>query len=488
MRLGSMKNIFLIIASLIVVATIIIDNNVLLKAIVIILVFLIWRILTYVRIKEDKEKIKDTIIDRMNCYDEVTGILNRKYFTEKLEELMKENSKNNTMLALIFIDLDNFKVINDTYGHSTGDIVLREVSNNIKKILSKDCLFARFSGDEFLIALPGIKSEDEVKVFAEKLKRINQQLIVIDEKSIYSSASIGISLYPKDADNVEMLLRTSDMAMNKAKKYGKNGYDFFNVDMMSILKREVEIEKALRHALSSDELFMVFQPKVKLKGRNVEGFEALVRWNSKELGFVSPAEFIPVAENSGLIVEIGKHIMEESFKKCKDLLLETNRKFHVAINISDIQLRDNGFIDLVSKLLEKYEVPPEYIEFEITEGVIMESVGRNIDLLLKLKKLGVSIALDDFGTGYSSLSYLKRLPIDVLKIDKSFVDGIGIDEKSEHIAESIISLSHTLDLKVVAEGVETAEQLDYLVKLKCDSVQGYYFGKPEKFENVKDMI
>ena len=233
---------------------------------------------------------------------------------------------------------------------------------------------------------------------------------------------------------------------------------------------------------------MVFQPKISIKGEKVNGFEALVRWVSQELGFVSPAEFIPIAENTGFIVELGKYIIEESFKKCRELYESSDNKFHIAINISDIQLREEGFIDFVSALLNKYNIPPEYIEFEITEGVIMQSVSRNIELLLNLKKLGVSIALDDFGTGYSSLSYLKRLPIDVLKIDKSFVDGIGVDEKSEYIAESIIKLSHSLDLKVVAEGVETKEQLGYLDKMKCDIAQGYYFSKPEKFEIIKEMI
>ena len=295
-------------------------------------------------------------------------------------------------------------------------------------------------------------------------------------------------MYPRDADNLDKLLKTADMAMHKAKEEGKNRFRFFDVDILTLLRRQYDIEKALRTSIEKKEIFMVFQPKISIKGEKVNGFEALVRWVSQELGFVSPAEFIPIAENTGFIVELGKYIIEESFKKCRELYESSDNKFHIAINISDIQLREEGFIDFVSALLNKYNIPPEYIEFEITEGVIMQSVSRNIELLLNLKKLGVSIALDDFGTGYSSLSYLKRLPIDVLKIDKSFVDGIGVDEKSEYIAESIIKLSHSLDLKVVAEGVETKEQLGYLDKMKCDIAQGYYFSKPEKFEIIKEMI
>ena len=310
----------------------------------------------------------------------------------------------------------------------------------------------------------------------------------VNNKSIYCSISLGVSIYPRDANNLDILLKTADMAMHKAKEEGKNRYKFFDVDILTMLRRQYDIEKALRTAIERNEIFMVFQPKISIKGEKINGFEALVRWINSDLGFVSPAEFIPIAENTGLIVDIGKFIIEESFKKCKELYEISTAKFHIAINISDIQLREDGFIDYIAELLQKYEIPPEYIEFEITEGVIMQSVAKNIELLLGLKRLGVSIALDDFGTGYSSLSYLKRLPIDVLKIDKSFVDGIGVDEKSEYIAESIIKLSHSLDLKVVAEGVETREQLGYLDKMKCDVAQGYYFSKPEKFDAIKNMV
>ena len=328
----------------------------------------------------------------------------------------------------------------------------------------------------------------EIRELLNRLLVSVRKPIEVNNKNIYCSISLGVSMYPRDAKNLDILLKTADMAMHKAKEEGKNRFRFFDVDILTLLRRQYDIEKAFRTAIEKEEIFMVFQPKISIKGEKVNGFEALVRWVSQELGFVSPAEFIPIAENTGFIVELGKYIVEESFKKCRELYETSDHKFHIAINISDIQLREEGFIEFISDLLNKYNVPPEYIEFEITEGVIMQSVSRNIEILLNLKNLGVSIALDDFGTGYSSLSYLKRLPIDVLKIDKSFVDGIGVDEKSEYIAESIIKLSHSLDLKVVAEGVETKEQLGYLDKMKCDIAQGYYFSKPEKFEIIKEMI
>lgn len=434
------------------------------------------------------EKKAEQKIHFISYYDDITGIPNRKMFTEKFEGLIKNNLDKGTKLALVFFDLDNFKNINDTYGHEVGDNILLKISERVHEILDERHTFARFGGDEFVIAFSEVINESEVKIFLDQLQEQMRKPFLINNKSIYCSITIGVSIYPVDADSLDLLLKTADMAMHTAKQEGKNRYKFFDVDILKILKRQYDIEKALRTAIEKNEIFMVFQPKVSIKGEAVNGFEALVRWISEDLGFVSPAEFIPIAENCGLIVDLGKYIIEESFKKCRELIDNTHNQFHIAINISDIQLRECEFIDFISEMLEKYQIPPRYIQFEITEGVIMQSVAKNIEILLSLKGLGLSIALDDFGTGYSSLNYLKRLPIDVLKIDKSFVDGIGVDEKSEYIAESIIKLSHSLNLKVVAEGVETKEQLGYLDKMKCDIAQGYYFSKPEKFENIKKMI
>ena len=434
------------------------------------------------------EKNSEQKIHFMSYYDDITGIPNRKMFTEKFQELINNNSNSKSQLGIIFFDIDNFKNINDTYGHEIGDEILLKLCERIENILDGRQTFARFGGDEFVIAFSNIINEKEINEFLDELLLKVRKPFEVNNKKIYCTISIGVSVYPKDADRLDILLKTADMAMHKAKEEGKNRYNFFDIDISNILKRQYEIEKALRTAIENNEIFMAFQPKISIKGEKVNGFEALVRWVNSELGFISPAEFIPIAESSGLIIDLGKYIIEESFKKCSELCRSTKSKFNIAINISDIQLREEGFISFVSEMLEKYNIHPEYIEFEITEGVIMQSVVKNIELLIELKRLGVSIALDDFGTGYSSLSYLKRLPIDVLKIDKSFVDGIGVDEKSEYIAESIIKLSHSLNLKVVAEGVETKEQLGYLNKMKCDVAQGYYFSKPEKFEVIKEMI
>lgn len=436
----------------------------------------------------DNEKDSEQKLHFMSYYDDITGIPNRKMFIKKFEELINNNSNSKSQLGIIFFDIDNFKNINDTYGYEVGDEMLLKLCERIENILDGRHTFARFGGDEFVIAFSNIITDKEISEFLDELLLRLRKPFEVNNKKIYCTISIGVSVYPKDSNRLEVLLKTADMALNSAKEEGKNRYKFFDIDISNILKRQYEIEKALRTAIENNEIFMVFQPKISINGEKVNGFEALVRWVNSELGFISPAEFIPIAENSGVIIDLGKYIIEESFRKCSELCCSNKSNFHIAINISDIQLREEGFISFVSEMLEKYNIPPEYIEFEITEGVIMQSVVKNIELLIELKRLGVSIALDDFGTGYSSLSYLKRLPIDVLKIDKSFVDGIGVDEKSEYIAESIIKLSHSLNLKVVAEGVETKEQLGYLNKMKCDIAQGYYFSKPEKFEVIKEMI
>lgn len=427
-------------------------------------------------------------IQFMSYYDEVTGIPNRRYFTAELERAIKNCNEYNTKVALVFIDLDNFKNINDTYGHYVGDIALRAICEKIYDGLSINHILARFGGDEFAIIMENIKDTSEIRESLNHIINTFKIPLKIQNKEIYCAFSVGVSIYPDYSNSMESLLKHADMAMYKAKANGKNRYEFFQESILNSMNREFEIEKFLRKALEEDELYLNFQPKVSLDNNKIDGFEILIRWDSKKLGKVPPNQFIPIAESSGMIIDIGKFIIDKSLKYCKELSLATNEKFHFAINISDIQLRDEDFVDYISKGLKRYDISPEYIEFEITESIIMKSVSKNIDTLLKLKELGVTIALDDFGTGYSSLNYLRRLPIDVLKIDKSFIDGIGLDEKSDYIAKSIIELSHNLNLKVVAEGVETKEQLNYLSHINCDIIQGYYFSKPKEFKNIKEMI
>lgn len=432
-------------------------------------------------------KEKELKIYFMSYYDEVTGIANRRLFVENVNKSLESN-KGNESIAIIFIDLDNFKYINDTYGHNLGDSLLEKFCEEMYGIIDENSHFARLGGDEFVIAKTKIKNNIEVEELIQAIiKRFNDS-IKVDGKDVYCTLSIGVSLYPFDGENLDSLLKRADIAMYKAKANGKNRYQFFDINLLKEFNRDFEIEKGLRTALDKNEIIVLYQAKVNTFTEEVVGYESLARWNSSELGIVSPTEFIPIAERTGLIINIGKSIIEESIKRCKQLSLTTNKKFKIAINLSGIQIRDDEIVDFVSDTLKAYNLPPSYIEFEITESIIMKSVDKNIDILKKLKKIGVSIALDDFGTGYSSLSYLKILPIDVLKIDKSFIDGISIDKKSEYIIEKIVDLSHCLDIVVVAEGVETKKQVEYLKSIKCDIIQGYYYSKPKPFELAKKMM
>lgn len=431
-------------------------------------------------------KLKEIEINHLSYYDEVTGVPNRRYFMKEAGRLVRESVDSN--IAFIFIDLDNFKYVNDTYGHDYGDELLLEFSRMILEMKIENSFLARYGGDEFVIVKNNTEGKNEIKEILDNIiKRLSNPLIIKD-REIYSTLSIGVSIYPFDGKDIGILLKRSDMAMYLAKINGKNRYEFFDLKLLEVLDREFEIEKGLRIAIDNDEIKFLYQPKVKIDTGEVIGFELLVRWHSKNMGIVSPKEFIPIAENSGLIIPIGKYIIDESFKKCKELSLRTSKKFKMAINLSEVQIRDDEIVDYIGNALIKYDLDASYIELEITESIIMKSAEKNIRTLERLKNIGVTLALDDFGTGYSSLSYLRTLPIDVLKIDKSFIDGILIEEKSEYIINSIIDLSHYLNLLVVAEGVETKEQVGYLEKSSCDIIQGYYFSKPIEFNDISKMI
>lgn len=431
-------------------------------------------------------KEKEIEINYLSFNDEVTRIPNRRFFVREVTNHI--NNYPNEKIAFIFIDLDNFKYVNDTYGHDAGDLLLIEFAKIIKNMKIKDSLFARYGGDEFIIVQYNIQEKNQIKYILDNIIKKLSNPIIINDKEIFCTLSIGVSVYPIDGGDMPILLKRADMAMYLAKINGKNRYEFFDIKILEILNREFDIEKGLRVAVDKSEIKMLYQPKIKVDTEEVIGFESLVRWNSKSLGIVSPSEFIPIAESSGLIIPIGKYIINESFRRCKELTLKNNKKFKMAINLSEVQIRDEDIVSFISESLKLYDLSAEYIEFEITESIIMKSAEKNISTLEKLKKLGVSLALDDFGTGYSSLSYLRTLPIDVLKIDKSFIDGIVIEEKSEYIINSIVELSHYLSLLVVAEGVETKEQLDFLKKISCDVIQGYYFSRPVEFDEAIRMI
>ena len=435
-----------------------------------------------------REKEAHLKLEYISYYDELTGLNNRKQFKNIIEKELEKHIVSESRGALIIIDIDNFKFINDSYGHKCGDILLEKFSEDLKKIFNDDQLLCRFGGDEFLIFISSISYLNEINTTVRKIMDILKNPYDINGHKIYSSTSIGVSVFPDDGEDFEVLLKNADAAMYIAKSNGKNQWQMFNNNISREINRIYSIQRGLRTALDNDEMFVVFQPKVRLTDDEVNGFEALLRWKSNEIGFVSPGEFIPVAENTRLIIPIGKFVLREVFAKVKYLLSEGYDNFKIAVNLSEIQLRDGNLLEYFNSLIEEFNVSPKYIEVEITESMIMKSVDKNIECLLQIKELGASIALDDFGTGYSSLNHLTKLPIDVLKIDRSFVIDMAENDKSWYIVENIIQLSHKLGMTVVAEGVEEKEQVDYLRSIECDTVQGFYYSKPEYFENIISML
>ena len=400
-------------------------------------------------------KEKEMKIYYMSNYDEVTGIPNRRYFIEKSKKMLTQVKRDE-----------------------------KSFCNTLNSVINEKCLLARFDGDEFIIAIGDVEAKEEVvKLLKDILDTFNRPLKV-SGKEIYCTVSIGVSFYRTDGETVQALLKKADIAMYKAKANGKNRFCVFNKEVSDEINRELAVKRCLRSALDNGEIYFDLQPKYWCKSKKIEGFECLARWKSSELGYVYPDEFIRASESSGAIINIGKYLIDNAFKKCKYLTSIIDDKFKVAINLSQVQIRDVELLEYIKEKIDEYDIDPVNIEFEVTESVIMKSAERNIEMLRKIKDLGVTIALDDFGTGYSSLNYLKRLPIDKVKIDKSFVSDIGIDLKSEFIIEKVIELAHMLNLEVVAEGVETKNQLHYLEKIGCDIIQGYYFSKPLGFDKI----
>lgn len=434
------------------------------------------------------EKIANIKIQYISNYDELTGLHNRGYLKNIIGDYITKHIETKSRGSLIIVDLDNFKFVNDSYGHRCGDLFIKAVAHELEKIVDAEDLICRFGGDEFLIFVPNITNLVDVEKISKKIICKFKESFLIEGNEIYSTVSIGASIFPDDGVDFDELLKNADAAMYIAKSNGKNQYQFFNYNISYELNKIYTIQKGLRTALDKNEMFVVFQPKVNLDNNKTDGFEALLRWKSEELGFVSPVEFIPIAETTRLIIPIGNFVLEEVFSRVKYLLEEGYDDFKIALNLSEVQLRDRTLAHTFKELIKKYDISPTYIELEITESMLMKSFDKNIKTLLEIKELGASIALDDFGTGYSSLNHLTKLPIDVLKIDRSFVTDMIDNHKSRCIVENIIQLSHKLGIKVVAEGVEVVEQVDYLRSIYCDIVQGYYYSKPEAFEDVIKML
>lgn len=411
-------------------------------------------------------------------HDTLTGIPNRLLFMEVLEHITAASSRKKAQHALLFLDLDNFKNINDAMGHHIGDLLLKQVASRIRRTVRSGDSIARIGGDEFTVLLNDIKDEKNIHKIAKKIINVMAEPFELNDSEVYISSSIGIAQYPHHGRCSEVLLRNADIAMYKAKQQGKNNYLLFDKVMDKTYSRKLSLESRLRHAIKNDQLAIHYQPKICFKQMEVSGFEALVRWPTPEEKFISPGEFIPIAEETGLIVPLGHYILEKVCQETRDLYKHQHLKGRVAVNVSTMQFSQRSFFQEVESILKNNAFEPNWLELEITESAVIHDFESSSQLIEKLRHNGMSMAMDDFGTGYSSLSYLQRLPVDVLKIDKSFIDNIAHSQQAMDTVKFIIQLAHNLNLEVVAEGIEHQEQALLLGSINCDTAQGFYFAKP----------
>jgi diguanylate cyclase (GGDEF)-like protein len=428
---------------------------------------------------------------RMNFlaqYDPLTGIPNRHSFHEQLSRAMARARREARTITLVFLDLDEFKGVNDTLGHDAGDQLLKEVAERLRRAVRAGDVVARLGGDEFGVLLEGLAGSREVEAVAAGLLKVVAEPYHILDRQLAVTTSIGIAMFPSDTTDVPMLLKNADIAMYQAKESGRNNFKFFTSRMHDDLMQYHELERELRDALGRNEFRLVYQPKVNLLTRRLQGLEALLRWTSPTRGEVGPATFIPVAEESGHIVPIGYWVVSEVCRRLKAWELQGLPLIPVSLNVSARQFQLPDFHLRLVEMIRRHEVDPALIEIEITEGLMMEDTDAAGRSLAYLKDAGVRISVDDFGTGYSCLSYLHRFPIDVLKIDRSFVKEIGYGVDNECITEAIISLARSLRLEVVAEGVETSEQLEFLLAHGCHVAQGFFFGKPMEPRFIEPLL
>ncbi len=421
--------------------------------------------------------------------DPVTCLPNRNAFNDQLAHALKRADRQETSVSMLLLDLDNFKVVNDTLGHDIGDMLLRQVAQRLGQTLRSTDIICRIGGDEFVVIVEPAEDEEEPDQVARKILRALADPFMVETHQLFVSASIGVSVYPKDAPDAAAVVRCADIAMYHAKNKGKNAYEVFHAEMAQRASKRLALEANLRKALQNNELSLHYQPQIDVRTGRMRGMEVLVRWHCEALGgMVSPAEFIPVAEESGVIVPLGRWVLQMAIRQAaswrKAGLMDDIE--HVAVNVSACQTKDVQLMYEVQALLMETGLPPRLLELEITEGVLMENVNANIALLHKIQAAGIHLSIDDFGTGYSSMAYLKRFPIDQLKIDRSFVNAVPGDGAA--IAKAIIAMAHSLNMSVVAEGVETEEQVAFLSDAGCDVMQGYYFARPMPAEQLEALL
>ncbi len=435
-----------------------------------------------------QRKKSDIRLNYLAQYDPLTGIPNRQFFNDQLTRATARARRDGRKVTLLFLDLDEFKVVNDTLGHDTGDRLLKEVADRIRRTVRTGDVVARLGGDEFAVLLEGLSGPREVEAVAAGLLDVVSRPYHIAERQLMITTSIGITMYPNDNADSQMLLKNADIAMYQAKGNGKNNFTFFHQKMHADLMEYHALEHDIREALQLGQFHLAYQPKVNVHINQLQGLEALLRWTSPTRGNVGPSEFIPVAEESGHIIPLGYWVLDEVCRTVKSWQDKGLTVVPVSVNVSARQFQQPDFHKRVADTLSKHGIEAGLIEIELTEGLFMDDTEAALRELAQLKKIGLRISIDDFGTGYSCLSYLRRFPIDVLKIDRSFVQEIGSSRDGESIIDAIISLAKSLRLETVAEGVETPAQLNYLLDHGCHVVQGYLFGKPMDVSLIEPLL
>lgn len=424
----------------------------------------------------------------LTFHDALTGLPNRQLFLDRLQIGLIKAHRNEEIVGILLLDLHGFKRINDALGHGVGDELLKNIGDRIKSHIRESDTLARLSGDEFAIILEKLSKEQDVVSVARKILNCFSRPVVLRNEEFFLSASVGISVYPGDGNDAESLIQHAGIARTRAKAQGKNNFQLYNLSMDAWATRHLALENRLYRAVENEELRLFYQPIISLPHCNVVSMEALLRWQHPQYGLLSPDKFIPLAEESGLIGPIGDWVLQRACEQNVLLQADGFPPIRVAVNLAAQQFRDNDLHEKVLMILEKTGLAPENLGLEITESNIMQDVEYSIKALELLKDIGVEVSIDDFGTGYSSLSYLKRFPIDVLKIDRSFINGIPEDHNDKSITSAIIFLAHNLGLQVLAEGVESRRQLSFLKSMRCNEAQGYFFSRPLAFDDLQRFL
>jgi len=433
--------------------------------------------------EKNRQKVK-----QLEFHDTLTGLPNRTLLLDRLESATLRAQRNETMLALLMVDIDNLNLINKTLGHDNGDKVIMSVANLLSNTIRDTDTLSRSGGDEFILIIENFHQLDDIALIAEKFSRTIDHRMTIQDQNIHVKASIGISVYPQDGLDVGSLLSNSDAALYRAKEQGGNVYEFYSPDFGKQARRRLELENNLRHAIENDELVVYYQPKINLTTGVASGMEALVRWNHPQQGIIPPDEFIPIAEETGLIIQLGIQVFEKSCKQFKKWQNENIPVTNISINVSGRQFKEQNLASLLKETLDEYQLDATHIELELTESTLLKNESQAEFILNELHNMGIIISIDDFGTGYASLSYLKKLPIDKLKIDKSFTDGILHDPDDIAIVNAIYGLAKGLGLKLVAEGIETQEQLEKIRELGIDYGQGYFWSPPRAADQYVELL